>query len=224
MPALSMITHVYNSQASVDHHLALWKDYSQALRDSIEFIVIDDFSTPELVIDRGPLNLRHFRVDDDIDWNMPGCRNLAAITASSPWMLYFDADNVIPPEQLSHLVAALGTLDERTLYVFRRIHDGEEVDPHINSFLISRKGFFRAGGYDEDFAGHYGFEDVLFRNMWRTHTGREVLLTDIQFQQMSWRTSDLDRDTSRNEQLIANKAAANFPKPQAFLRFNWHEV
>ena len=29
-----------------------------------------------------------------IDWNMPGCRNLAATLCETPWMLFFDIDNV----------------------------------------------------------------------------------------------------------------------------------
>ena len=119
---------------------------------------------------------------------------------------------------------ALPRLDASRLYVFRRTMNGEEVDPHINSFLISRRGFFKAGGYDEDFCGHYGFEDVLFRSMWRQHVGGEVLLTDIALEQMNLRTSGLNRDTSRNQALIQAKAAAGMPKPKGVLRFAWEEA
>lgn len=224
MSDLSIITHVYNAQAGVDHQVSRWRQLPVELLQRLEFIVIDDHSDPELTVDRGPLNLRLFRVDSDIDWNMPGCRNLAAIQASSPWLLFFDVDNVVPPDQLEHLVRGLRGLDSQRLCVFRRTHDGQEVQPHINSFLVSRVGFFRAGGYDEDFCGHYGFEDVLFRNQWRTHVGGETLLQDLVFEQMSWRTNDLNRDTTRNQALIQYKAALGLPKAQSFLRFAWHEV
>jgi hypothetical protein len=224
MSELSIITHIYNAQEGVAHQVALWKTLNPSLLQRLEFIVIDDHSDQPIQVDRGPLNLRQFRVDSDIDWNMPGCRNLGAIQACSPWLLYFDVDNVAPGDQLEKLVLGLQGLDPTRLCVFRRVHDGREVEPHINSFLISRKGFFRAGGYDEDFAGHYGYEDVLFRNLWRKHVGGETLIQDVVFQQMGWRTNDLNRDTTRNQALIQYKAALGMPRPQNLLRFAWHEV
>lgn len=224
MSALTIITHVYNAQQPVDHQLALWKQYDPALLAQLEFLVVDDFSDPPLVVDKGPLNLRLLRVEDDIDWNMPGCRNLAAIQARSDWMLYFDVDNVASEAAIRKIVDGLPRLDPQRLHVFRRTQDGQDVEPHINSFLITRQGFFQAGGYDEDFSGHYGYEDVLFRHMWRKHVGTEVLLTDIAFEQLGFRTAGLDRDTSRNQALIQAKAAAGLPKPKGLLRFAWAEA
>jgi hypothetical protein len=224
MSQLTIITHVYNAQGPVDHQLALWRQYDPALLAQLDFLIIDDHSDEPLKVDKGPLNLRLIRVDDDIDWNMPGCRNLAATVAETPWMLYFDVDNVASEASIAKIVAALPKLDKQRLHVFRRTQDGVDVEPHINSFLISRQGFWRAGGYDEDFSGHYGFEDVLFRMMWRKHVGTEVLLTDIAFEQIAFRTSGLDRDTSRNQALAQTRAAAGFPKPSGMLRFAWADV
>ena len=223
MSRLTIITHVYNAQGPVDHQLALWKQYDPALLAQLDFLVIDDHSDTPLQIDKGPLNLRLVRVDDDIDWNMPGCRNLAATLAATEWLLYFDVDNVASEAAIAKIVAALPRLDLQRLHVFRRTESGIDVEPHINSFLITRQGFWRAGGYDEDFSGHYGFEDVLFRMMWRKHVGSEVLLTDIAFEQIAFRTSGLDRDTTRNQALAQARAAAGMPKPRGMLRFGWHE-
>ena len=124
----------------------------------------------------------------------------------------------------ARMVAAQPRLNRDTLYVFKRIHHGQEVDPHINTYLITRRGYFKAGGYDEDFAGHYGYEDVVFRNMWRKYVGSEVLLADIAFTQMGWRTNNLDRDTTRNHALAQYKAALGLPKPKGALRFEWAEA
>lgn len=224
MADLTLITHVYNAQGPIDRQLAHWKTLSPALRERLAFLVIDDHSDTPLQLDRGGLDLRLVRVDDDIDWNMPGCRNLAATLCDTPWMLFFDVDNVLDEAGLARIVTALPRLDRDRLHVFRRTENGVDVEPHINSFLITRQGFWRAGGYDEDFSGHYGFEDVLFRMMWRKHVGREVLLTDIAFEQIAFRTSGLDRDLSRNQALIARRAASGLPKPRNMLRFGWHEV
>ena len=90
MADLTLITHVYNAQQPVDRQLALWQQFSPALRSRLQFLVIDDHSDEPLQVDKGELDLRLVRVSDDIDWNMPGCRNLAA----TPWMLFFDVDNV----------------------------------------------------------------------------------------------------------------------------------
>jgi len=221
---LTLITHVYNAQGPVERQLALWKQFSPELLAQLQFLVIDDHSDAPLQVDKGPLDLRLVRVDDDIDWNMPGCRNLAATLAQTEWMLFFDVDNVASEASLQKIVGALDRLDRQRLHVFRRTENGVDVEPHINSFLITRQGFWCAGGYDEDFSGHYGFEDVLFRMMWRKHVGTEVLLTDIAFEQIAFRTSGLDRDLSRNQALIAQRAAAGMPKPRGMLRFAWSEV
>lgn len=224
MSQLTIITHVYNAQGPVDHQLALWKQYDPALLAQLEFLVIDDHSDTPLQVDKGPLNLRLVRVEDDIDWNMPGCRNLAATLAATEWLLFFDVDNVASEAAIAKIVGAVPRLDVQRLHVFRRTERGVDVEPHINSFLITRQGFWRAGGYDEDFSGHYGFEDVVFRMMWRKHVGSEVLLTDIAFEQIQFRTSGLDRDTTRNQALAQARAAAGMPKPRGMLRFGWHEV
>jgi hypothetical protein len=224
MADLTLITHVYNAQQPVDRQLALWRQFDPALLARLKFLVIDDHSDTPLQVDRTGLDLRLVRVDDDIDWNMPGCRNLAATLAETPWMLFFDVDNVAGEASLQKIADALPRLDQSRLHVFRRTENGVDVEPHINSFLITRQGFFKAGGYDEDFSGHYGFEDVAFRMMWRKHVGTEVLLTDIAFEQIAFRTSGLDRDLQRNQALIARRAAAGLPKPKGMLRFAWAEV
>jgi hypothetical protein len=224
MADLTLITHVYNAQEPVDRQVALWQQFSPALRERLSFLVIDDHSDTPLQVDKGALDLRLVRVDDDIDWNMPGCRNLAATLCETPWMLFFDVDNVCSEASLQKIVNNLPRLDASRLHVFRRTENGVDVEPHINSFLITRQGFFRAGGYDEDFSGHYGFEDVAFRMMWRKHVGGEVLLTDIAFEQINFRTSGLNRDQARNQALIQLRAANGFPKPKGMLRFAWNEA
>jgi hypothetical protein len=223
-PVLTLVTHVYNAQAMVDQQLARWRSFSPALRERLAFVIVDDCSSTPLTVDANGLNLRLLRVTDDIAWNMPGCRNLLATVAETDWLLFFDIDNTTAEAHIALLADALPRLDATQLHVFRRIEGGVDVEPHINTFLISRRGFFAAGGYDEDFCGHYGFEDVVFRNMWRKHVGGELMFTNIAFEQLGHRTAGLDRDTTRNQALAQYRLALGLPKPKGMLRFNWAEA
>jgi predicted glycosyltransferase involved in capsule biosynthesis len=224
IPKLSIVTHVYNQPETVARHVEFWKSLDPAVTRQIEFICVDDFSDSPLQIQRGHLNLRLFRVTDDIDWNMPGCKNLGALMARADWLLFFDIDALVDERGLASIVGAIDRLNAKTLYNFRRTENGVDVAPHINTLLMSRDSFFLAGGLDEDFSGHYGYEDVHFHHMWRHHVGNEVLLTDIAFQQLSARTESLDRDTTRNQALVHDKIikqghAGSVGK----LRFRWIE-
>jgi len=46
------------------------------------------------------------------------------------------------------------------------------IRPHPNTFVLSRARFLRYYGYDEDFCGHYGFDDSIFRRWQRNHGTR----------------------------------------------------
>jgi len=87
--SLSVITHVYNGQEAMLRQLHTWMQIPEAQRRQIEFIVVDDFSDIPLKLPACEINLSLFRVDDDIAWNQPGCRNLAAMMAKSSWLLFF---------------------------------------------------------------------------------------------------------------------------------------
>ncbi|MBV8604169.1 MAG: glycosyltransferase [Pelomonas sp.] len=224
IPLLSLVTHVYDQPAAVARHVQFWKSLPPELTQHLEFIVVDDFSDPPLAIERGALNLRLFRVTDDIDWNMPGCKNLGALMARADWLLFFDIDAMCDAMALVKLVANLPRLDAKTLYNFRRIENGVEVDPHINTLLLTKRGYFAAGGQDEDFSGHYGFEDVHFHHMWRHYVGPEVLFTDIAFEQLKVRTESLNRDQARNQALINHKILVQGHQGSVGkLRFRWVE-
>lgn len=226
IPKLTLITHVYNQPEGVARHVAFWKSLDPALAARLEFVVVDDYSETPLAIQRGPLNLKLFRVTDDIDWNMPGCKNLGALMARADWLLFFDCDNILDEKSLAALVGVLDRLKPETLYNFRRVDEnGTDLPPHINTLLMSRHGFFKAGGMDEDFSGHYGYEDVHFHHMWRHHVGNEVLLTDVAFTQLGFRTETLDRDTARNQAMIHDKIQVQGHKGSVGkLRFRWDEL
>jgi hypothetical protein len=77
---------------------------------------------------------------------------------------------------------------------------------------------------DEDFSGHYGYDDVHFHNMWNTYVGNQVLITDIAFQQLSVRTEVLDRDLTHNYNLIKRKVVDEGVRGSVGkIRFRWEE-
>jgi len=225
IPLISVILHTYNQQKGVEAHVNLWKALPKEVSQKIEFILIDDFSDPQLTISKEHLNLRLFRVTDDIDWNMPGCKNLGAFMAKSDWLLFFDVDNFIEPKGFAKLTDAVSRLDKTVCYKFKRTINHQDAEPHINTLLVSQWGFFKAGGIDEDFAGHYGYEDVHFNYLWLKRVGGTILLTDVVFNEINLKTEKLNRDTSRNQALGSAKIFQNdFETSVGKLRFRWEEV
>ena len=224
-PDLTIILHVYNRQTALNEHIANWELLPNDYLNKIEIICIDDFSDPPLVAHSERLKIRLFRVLDDIDWNMPGCKNLGAIHAKSDWILFHDVDNFIKIGDLCKITNATESLNKTTLYRFARSINGELVESHINSLLLNKDSFFKAGMIDEDFSGHYGYEDVHFNLIWSKKIGASTVLTDIILTEKDFRTEKLNRDTSRNQILGTKKIYfENYSNSVGKIRFNWKEL
>lgn len=224
MAELALLTHVYNAQAAVEGHIANWQLLDQADLERLEIRVVDDCSDVPLSVNRAALPLRTFRITTDIPWNMAGAKNLLRMQSSAPWLLFFDVDNMLPAPDLHRLIVSLPSLQAQTIYMFARTHDGVAVDSHINTFLIHRDVLNAVGGFDEDFCGHYGFEDVYFHHLAVRKGFNRVLLVDLTFLQGNARTETLDRDLSRNDALAQGKASRNEDTAPRQLRFEWIET
>ncbi len=225
---ISIVINAYNAQAALERQLANWLDYAPESLAAIEFVVVDDGSAMPLAIDPAalPLGTRLLlaRIEQDIAWNMPGARNLGALLAQGRFLLFHDVDHFLPQGALARLLHNADALRGDTLYRFARIEAGAPIDSHINSFLCSRDGFLRSGGYDEDFAGHYGHEDSFFLNGWAACIGPMVMLNNVWLDaQPRYSTPGLSRDTGRNSALFRQKTAADggTGAAQTRLRFPW---
>jgi hypothetical protein len=81
------------------------------------------------------------------------------------WALLADMDRLLPPDAA---VAAVEMSKSRGEYyrpnqVWK---DGPSLDrPHPNSFIIRVADYWKAGGYDEDFAGFYGTDGNFRKNL-----------------------------------------------------------
>jgi glycosyltransferase involved in cell wall biosynthesis len=227
-PLISVVVNAYLAQPALDRQIALWRQYPDPLRQATEFVVVDDGSQPPLQALPAPsgssdgLALTLARIQQDIPWNMPGARNLGALLARGRWLLFHDLDHFLPAASLQLLLQHQSALEGGTLYRFARMEDGEAINSHINSFLCARDAFWRAGGYDEDFAGHYGHEDACLLAAWQARVGPMVLLNDVWLEvDARMPTPGLSRDTTRNSELLRQKTAAGHPVARSRLRFDW---
>jgi hypothetical protein len=236
--ALTYVTACYfnaSDSAPLDALLRHYAGYAPDLLDRIQFIAVDDGSpNPAEVAPDLDLNLMLLRIGVDIAWNQPGARNLGAVLARSDKLLLTDLDCLFPEATLRALVERGNP--GATFYKFRRRRmDGTPIGPHPNSFFCSRARFLRFHGYDEEFCGHYGFDDTMFWR-WQRYNGTRFRYLPARFP-LLLRDSGaakgfhtLTRDLSHNEAVAARKRRAMREHgaagghSRAFLRFPWRVV
>jgi hypothetical protein len=176
-------------------------------------IIIDDCSPDPL----GPLpGIDVYRIEIDIPWNQPGARNLGFKLAEG-WVVCADIDHLVTRQNIDDILALPPELG--TMYLL-----GRETTDSTNVYLIHKDDFEKAGGYDEDFCGHYGYDDILFlesckRNL-KVVGHREIKVKD--FSQES-HVKNLDRALLYN-QLAFYKNSGPGPNNKPRIRFKWHKV
>jgi glycosyltransferase involved in cell wall biosynthesis len=239
LPKLSIISHFYNHHDKVIEQVKCWSRIDPKVLDQIEFILVDDCSKDLLDIKKYGLDIRLLRIDTDIPWNQAGARNLGALVARGAWGLFFDIDQVLDVRAIGVLLENLPSFDTRTMYymklkepVFNSI-DNVTCDFHLATFLVCLNTFRTFGMYDEDFAGHYGYEDVFLPFVWDSKGGKRILLSNPCFfeKMQNFHTTNLDRDLAHNRSMISQKTAmlnqhpeGDTPQPKRLLRFDWHAV
>lgn len=222
MKKLALLTHVYNSPEAAQGQVDAWATLTHQQTEALEFIIVDDCSDEPLSLRSYNLPLRLFRITTDIPWNMAGAKNLLLSKSTAEWLLFFDVDNRPTPTDIAGLSQALTQLDRQTVYMFPWKNGQPGVESHINTFLVHREVVQSAGGFDEDFCGHYGYEDVYFHYVLQRLGHNRVILANVPFEQGSARTEGLSRDSERNKALATRKYNAN-ERPGPALRFQWIE-
>lgn len=228
--ALSIISHYYNHPQKVAAQLAHWELVDPGLRPFLEFILVDDCSEEPLATYKTDLNLRAFRITTDIPWNQAGARNLGAFHASGEWGLFFDIDQKLNLEALPAIIGNLKNFDPMTMYHLKMeglcgSSPEQKLTNHPNTFLVNMQTFRTFGMYDEDFAGYYGYEDLYLPRVWETAGGKRALLADFNFfENIGFRTNNLDRDAERNRHLAIFKLATGCKNSPGMLRFDWRQA
>ncbi len=235
---LTYVTHFYFNQANtapINDLLRKYASYPPDVLDHLQFVLVDDGSPARVEIPEDlDLNLLLLRIQGDIPWNQPGARNLGVTYARSDKIVLTDLDHEFPVETLREMIRRRNP--GRTLYKIRRYDpNGLRRSTHSNTFFMSRGRFMKLYGYDEDFSGHYGYDDTTFWRWQRNHGTRSLYLP--RFCRVVDRNVDrenayhsLERDRSHNQPLAARKKAEwkkygpDAGHSRRFLQFTWTTV
>lgn len=214
----------------VQNQIAYWESLPDSFLTEVEFVLVDDCSEQAPDIPVTTLNLKVFRIITDLPWNQAGARNLGAFNATGEWALYFDIDQKFYVEPMVGVLANLDRMDKMSMYYLRikELIDITVNKPllfHPNTFLVNLAKFKQYGMYDEDFVGHYGYEDLYMPQVWEKHSGKRILFNDTDFfEDIGFGTTNLDRDLSRNLALAQQKMMNGTKNSLGILRFEWEAI
>jgi hypothetical protein len=236
---LAYVIYYYLDQEDSSSLLDLLREYAgypKEIIDHIHFVVVDDGSPVRVSIPENMnLNLTFLRIDRDIRWNQGGARNLGIVMAKADKIFTTDLDHRLPEHTLRELVGRKNP--GRTIYKFQRLNEeGKDIGYHLNTLFFSRARFLRYYGLDEQFCGHYGYEDALFWRWQRYHGTRFLYLSDrfncIHRSKLDLGKSyhSLHRDLTHNRQLAEKVKrdwktyGAQTGHSRQFLCFPWQFV
>ncbi len=194
-----------------------------------EMIIVDDGSPDTITNYIEPSRkIRLFRVLKDYGFNSHGCRNLIMKKTSNDWNILMDIDRDFLSPKIAYEQIKQTKLFDDCLYRFMA-HAGIN-DSHIsvNDFLINRKHFFSAGGYDEEIKGQRWGDREYFKQL--ENFGREKVLYGVDMM-LTRKPSIYIKQTSEFDikkrkdyvELIENRIKNPDPK-KPILTFEWEEI
>jgi glycosyltransferase involved in cell wall biosynthesis len=179
-----------------------------------QLIFIDDCSPINLKTNvvNHCLNFAQYRIDTDIKWNVGGAKNLGAFNSDAEKLLFLDADHSINESKIREIIC-IDLKNNECLLMMR----GSCSAP--GKFCTSRKIFLGLNGFDENFSGSYGYEDINYMIRHGDAGGFFTELKDAVYIRKGYHHHSLDRDGSRNKKIYKCKNHSGL-----FLNFKWHEV
>lgn len=176
---ISVVQPYYKDERLFEHfHLPLWRAVAEdpVLRDAVEFVMVDDASPPghtlrELLksVPLPAVRVTLAEIAERHGMNIGGARNTGAYLAKADTMVICDQD-IQPTLSLLHATlqgrangTRASTLPSWPPLVYPW---GENAAPEWRAtpadYVIPRALYFWLGGWDEDFSGAWGWDDVLF--------------------------------------------------------------
>lgn len=240
---LSYVTHFYCDQNDINSVLNLlnaYAKYDSELLDIMEFVIIDDGSPLKYEIPDFNLNLRWIKINEDIKWNQSGARNLGVLSAKSDKLIITDLDHIFYEDTLKFM--ATYNFKEKEIYKSRRTHihrNGFVAGNYPgagNIYAMSRGDFLKYFGYDEEFAGNYGYEDNFCAEYFdalgfkrKYITKRKYFYRERDDNDVNRKSSyhSLNRDDSQNKIIYEKKKekmkkyGAMVAHSRMFLNFTW---
>jgi len=170
----------YENPKMLQLQIENWNSYPWQFKERLKIILVDDGSPNHPAVDvllgnpMQHINIALYRILKDIPWNQNGAHNLGMQIADDGWCVVTDIDHIVVPAQLNALFDL--SPDSANFYTFarRRIRELQVADfkRHPNSWFLTKELYWKSGGFDEDFAGHYG-SDSVFRTALR-QAGKHV--------------------------------------------------
>jgi len=232
---MDMIYLYYDNPNMLAVQLDIWNAYAGVLRELPTVLLIDDgspqTSAADIVRARGcELPIKVFRIREDIPWNFAGARNLGCAQAKG-WIYVSDIDTLLFAED-AKVFFEDKRLQKNCFYIPKRVWLPDEVKakPALVNLLFHKERYQELGGYDEDYAGHYGKEETdYFTRLKRV--AKRVYRPDVVTRVMppnivrdAHTITERPRDKTRNRLVYARKQAAGFPAAVNPLRFSWERV
>lgn len=228
--------------------MAVLDAYDEVTKNKIVLVVVDDVSdlanssssVGDLVHqhlqvkkkEKLSFRMLHYTMSPFICYNMPGKWNLVFHVAPSEYVLRLDIDVTVPQQAMTEILALAEDREKRSYHKFPRrsedtIHKNNTIHPGI--VLTSQTVWWGSGGCDEDFAGHYGYDDIQFQSRARDHGYKEKIHPGITLLQQNHNLNldkfqlPCNRETAHNKHLL-NKKMSKGNWSTDFLRFNWSLV
>ena len=224
----------YNQSEVLVKQVKGWKSWAKEIKDQFTFCIVDDCSkkpalevlTEDDGVDMSDLDVRIYRVKEDLFCNIAGVRNLAGRECDTEWMIILDMDTFIS-EELARELLKLTVIEPGHSFKFNRRVPGDRSHPkngqqHPAVCLLRKEDYWNVGGCEEDLVGHYGSTDGSF---WYRAKGKLKVydITDLYLDYVPEGEADITRDTAHNIALHEEYKRTNGWSTD-FVRFDWEKV
>lgn len=215
MRRINYVIPYYNNPLMLQQQIENFSTWGRLL-NRFRILIIDDGSAIPAKADP---EIEIYRIEEDIPWNQHGARNLGAHLCKG-WTIFADIDHVLDAKNVRRVLAHKASPSCFYRFIGR-------AGPCYNQFLMTTDLYWKAGGYDEDYCGHYGGDGEFNRHIKMfaedalidaqlLHVGRETI-PDAS-------TTGLVRDTAAARAIRLKKEEAGDTYPRNPMRFTWHKV